>query len=158
MQAKIIGGLANPKRLEIVQLLSHESLSVNQLVEMTGISQANLSQHLMHLRKIGVVESRVQAQKRIYSLTSKHVATIGKAARLAFLERTGITVDEKLKDLHTSIDPVCGMEVLAHMAAARTSYKGKSYYFCATGCEKKFTSAPESFLHMHQNQEVNHGF
>jgi DNA-binding transcriptional ArsR family regulator len=157
MQAKIIGGLANPKRLEIVQLLSHESLSVNRLVEMTGISQANLSQHLMHLRKVGVVSSLIQGQKRIYSLTSKHVAVIGEAARLTFLERSGVTVDEKLNSLQTYIDPVCGMEVLAHMAAASKTYKGKHYYFCATGCEKKCMAMPQSFLHTHQNQEVSNG-
>src|SRR5687767_8350243 len=44
------------------------------------------------------------------------------------------------------IDPVCGMTVDPAGAAGHTEYKGKTYYFCATSCLRKFTADPERYL------------
>ncbi len=43
-------------------------------------------------------------------------------------------------------DPVCGMTVDEKKAAAKSEYKGKTYYFCAAGCKKSFDANPEKFL------------
>ncbi|MBI4303030.1 MAG: YHS domain-containing protein [Chloroflexi bacterium] len=43
-------------------------------------------------------------------------------------------------------DPVCGMEVDEKKAAAKSTYKGQTYYFCAAGCKKAFDATPEKFL------------
>ena len=43
-------------------------------------------------------------------------------------------------------DPVCGMMVDPEKAKARVEYGGRSYYFCSTGCGKRFEQAPEQFL------------
>jgi YHS domain-containing protein len=45
-----------------------------------------------------------------------------------------------------AIDPVCGMEVDESSAAATYEYRGKTYYFCATGCKESFVSDPEKYL------------
>ncbi len=45
-----------------------------------------------------------------------------------------------------SRDPVCNMEVDEKKAAAKSEYKGKSYYFCAVGCKKAFDKDPEKYL------------
>ncbi|MFC2157534.1 ArsR/SmtB family transcription factor [Acidobacteriota bacterium] len=50
--------LANPKRQEILDNLRGKELTVNELVKVTGISQANLSQHLAILRTKGIVSTR----------------------------------------------------------------------------------------------------
>jgi YHS domain-containing protein len=42
-------------------------------------------------------------------------------------------------------DPVCGMQVDEKKAAATAEYKGKSYYFCSTGCDQRFEKNPEKF-------------
>jgi YHS domain-containing protein len=42
-------------------------------------------------------------------------------------------------------DPVCGMEVDEAKAAATSSYKGKTYYFCSPGCKKDFDSNPDKY-------------
>ncbi len=44
------------------------------------------------------------------------------------------------------IDPVCHMEVNEKTAAAKSEYKGKTYYFCAVGCKKAFDKNPEKYL------------
>jgi P-type Cu+ transporter len=43
-------------------------------------------------------------------------------------------------------DPVCGMTVDSESAAARAEYGGKTYYFCAPGCAKRFQQTPEKYL------------
>ena len=43
-------------------------------------------------------------------------------------------------------DPVCGMTVAPEQAAARVDYAGKTYYFCAAGCARKFSENPEKYL------------
>ena len=43
-------------------------------------------------------------------------------------------------------DPVCGMNVDAGKAAAKVEYGGKTYYFCAPGCAKRFQQAPEKYV------------
>ncbi len=43
-------------------------------------------------------------------------------------------------------DPVCGMTVDLKNAAAKSEYKGKTYYFCAPGCKAAFDKDPEKYL------------
>lgn len=42
-------------------------------------------------------------------------------------------------------DLVCGMEV-DEKKAAKTTYKGKTYYFCCATCQWAFESDPEKFI------------
>ncbi|MBI2206347.1 MAG: YHS domain-containing protein [Candidatus Rokubacteria bacterium] len=43
-------------------------------------------------------------------------------------------------------DPVCAMDVEPAKAAAQSSYKGQTYWFCAVGCKQKFDRDPEKYL------------
>ena len=43
-------------------------------------------------------------------------------------------------------DLVCGMDVDEKKAAAKSEYKGKTYYFCAMGCKKAFDADPEKYI------------
>jgi len=43
-------------------------------------------------------------------------------------------------------DVVCGMMVDPATAAAKTEYKGQTYYFCAPGCKVAFEKEPEKYL------------
>ncbi len=43
-------------------------------------------------------------------------------------------------------DPVCGMEVEEGKEAAKTEYKGTSYFFCSRGCKVAFDKDPEKYL------------
>ncbi|MCJ7582888.1 MAG: copper ion binding protein, partial [Candidatus Aminicenantes bacterium] len=45
-----------------------------------------------------------------------------------------------------AIDPICGMNVNEEEAAGVSEYKGKKYYFCSTGCKKKFEKNPELII------------
>ncbi len=44
-----------------------------------------------------------------------------------------------------AIDPVCKMEVDEKTAKFKASHGGKTYYFCAAGCQKAFEKNPEKY-------------
>jgi YHS domain-containing protein len=43
-------------------------------------------------------------------------------------------------------DPICGMTVDTKRAAGASQYKGKTYYFCAAACKKKFDADPARYV------------
>ena len=43
-------------------------------------------------------------------------------------------------------DLVCGMDVDEKTAKFKTEYMGKTYYFCAPGCKRRFEKNPEEFI------------
>lgn len=43
-------------------------------------------------------------------------------------------------------DPVCKMMIDEKNAVATSTYKGKTYYFCAKVCKEKFDREPEKFI------------
>jgi YHS domain-containing protein len=42
-------------------------------------------------------------------------------------------------------DPVCGMIIDSDTAAARSSHRGQTYYFCSTECLRQFEADPEKY-------------
>jgi len=42
-------------------------------------------------------------------------------------------------------DPVCGMAVETSMASYLSEYKGKTFYFCCSGCKQAFDKQPEVY-------------
>jgi Cu+-exporting ATPase len=49
----------------------------------------------------------------------------------------------------TAIDPVCGMTVDPATSRHRHTHHRHSYYFCSTGCRRKFAADPEKYLDKH---------
>jgi DNA-binding transcriptional ArsR family regulator len=60
--------MSHPERLLMLCRMDEGEVSVNELVELSGLSQSSVSQHLALLREEGVVNVRGEAQVRYYSL------------------------------------------------------------------------------------------
>jgi YHS domain-containing protein len=45
-----------------------------------------------------------------------------------------------------AIDPVCKMQVDENKSAGKSDYNGKTYYFCAPVCKRKFDENPQQYL------------
>jgi DNA-binding transcriptional ArsR family regulator len=58
--------LAEPNRRRILDLLSVRERYVGELVDALEISQPTVSKHLRLLKEAGLVDSRVEAQRRLY--------------------------------------------------------------------------------------------
>jgi DNA-binding transcriptional ArsR family regulator len=60
--------LAEPSRRRILDLLLEDERPVGELVHELGLSQPAVSKHLKVLRDAGLVEARVDGQRRVYRL------------------------------------------------------------------------------------------
>lgn len=66
--ARLVGSLANARRLEIVELLKDRERRVSELAATLGLPQATTSQHLAILRRAGIVETRKAGNAVYYRL------------------------------------------------------------------------------------------
>ncbi len=60
------------------------------------------------------------------------------------LARSEVASDEAAAQMFK--DPVCGMNVNPHVAAATEVHGGKTYYFCTQVCAGKFRAEPDRYL------------
>ena len=85
----LIRVLADPLRLQIVNLLARETLCTTHLVEETGARQTNLSNHLKVLRDAEIVETEPCGRFTYYRLRPDVIATLaGRFTDLAEAART----------------------------------------------------------------------
>ncbi|WP_040434688.1 ArsR/SmtB family transcription factor [Schaalia vaccimaxillae] len=74
--ADFFKALGNESRLQLVCALEDGDHTVNELVELTGMTQPLVSQHLKVLRQIHLVTGTRTGQSITYSLTDHHVAHV----------------------------------------------------------------------------------
>jgi DNA-binding transcriptional ArsR family regulator len=60
--------IAEPNRRAILSLLASSERSVGEIEEQLHLTQPSVSKHLRVLREAGFVESRVDAQRRLYRI------------------------------------------------------------------------------------------
>jgi len=70
LHAEMCKTISNPRRQAILDTIRGGELTVSELIEKTGISQANLSQHLAILRSKGVVKTRRDGNNIYYSISN----------------------------------------------------------------------------------------
>jgi len=68
LQAELCHTLTDPIRLELLHLIGNGEQTVGELVEATGLRQANVSQHLAILRQRLIVQTRRTGTTVHYSL------------------------------------------------------------------------------------------
>lgn len=76
LKAKLFRGFSDPSRLSILDALRAGPLTVTEIVEATGLSQSNASNHLRCLRECGLVTSTPEHRYVRYQLSDQRVATL----------------------------------------------------------------------------------
>lgn len=76
LQAKLFRGFADPSRLAILEALRESERTVGDLVQITGLSQPNVSNHLGCLRDCGLVSARQQGRNVHYTLSDPRVGQL----------------------------------------------------------------------------------
>ena len=76
LKAKLFRGFADPSRLSIVEALRGGPLSVGEIVEATGLSQSNTSNHLSCLADCGLVLGERDGRYIHYRLSDARVAEL----------------------------------------------------------------------------------
>jgi len=76
MTAALFEVIAESNRRRVLDLLRDQDHTVGELVDALDLSQPAVSKHLRVLRDAGLVEARVDAQHRIYSLRPEPLADV----------------------------------------------------------------------------------
>ena len=72
--ADILGVIAHPARVRIIEELGQGEKDVSELVELTGLAQPTVSQHLAALRARKLVRDRRDGRLVYYSLSQRELA------------------------------------------------------------------------------------
>lgn len=91
--------LAEPNRRRILDLLREEERPVGELVRLLAASQPSVSKHLRVLRDAGLVEVRVDAQRRLYRVRPEPLREVA-----AWLEPYRQLWESRLDDLERHLD------------------------------------------------------
>jgi ArsR family transcriptional regulator len=87
LHANICKTLANPRRLEIIEVLRNDEFTATQLTQKIHISNANLSQHMKILIEKGVVLSRREGINVFYKLSDARITKACDMMREVLLKR-----------------------------------------------------------------------
>lgn len=132
--------LGHAKRLEIICLLHGHELTVNQIVQMTSLRQATVSQHLMLLKQNGLVKTNKMGKEIYYFLTMDRFASLS-----LFID--GLTKVRPMTEAEPRvIDPICHMHLTPSSASYTSEYDGVRHYFCGKGCLKEFNALYKGHL------------
>jgi DNA-binding transcriptional ArsR family regulator len=87
MQAEVSKTLAHPIRLAILHSLRDREKTVNELVEIIGVSQSNLSQHLAIMRQKQILETRRQGSNVYYRVSNPNINKACDMVRAVLLDQ-----------------------------------------------------------------------
>ncbi len=76
VKARLFRGFSDPSRLKILERLRESPCTVSTLVENTGLSQPNVSNHLGCLRECGLVRAEKRGRYVTYRLSDDRVAEL----------------------------------------------------------------------------------
>jgi DNA-binding transcriptional ArsR family regulator len=76
IKAKLFRGFADPSRLTLIEVLRNGKRSVGELVEITGLSQPNVSNHLRCLADCDLVKKQRDGRYIYYRLSDPRITTI----------------------------------------------------------------------------------
>jgi|SRR5581483_5982591 len=76
LKARLFRGFSDMSRLSILEVLRDGPLSVGSIVEKTGLSQSNVSNHLRCLLDCDLVVSTPQGRYTLYQLSDQRVAAL----------------------------------------------------------------------------------
>jgi len=82
--AQSMKAMAHPLRLKILCTLGGQEVSVQEIVELVGTSQSNISQHLAILRDKGILSSRKDANRVFYKVGDERTLRLIEMMREVF--------------------------------------------------------------------------
>jgi len=85
--AQVCGVFSNPTRIRLLDLLGSGEKSVKRLMDLSGLSQANVSQHLGIMKLKGIVLSRRSGRMVYYRVSDPRIIQAFKIIRAVISER-----------------------------------------------------------------------
>lgn len=88
----VLHALAEPRRIQLLRLLTDRQLCTRDLVSETGMAQPLVSHHLRVLRQSMLVESTVCTNLRVYRVRAETLRVLG--------ERLGVMAERAAETAH----------------------------------------------------------
>ena len=98
LHADVCRALANPLRIEVIDILQKGELCFSDILEETGGLKSNLSQHLSVMVSNGILNVRKDSRCNYYSLSSSKVAKACSLMREVLIESI-----EKQQEYHKQL-------------------------------------------------------
>ncbi len=89
LHAEMCKTFSSPARIEILDCIGPGKSTVMEIVERTGLGQANVSQHLAIMKYSGAVKSHRKGRNVIYSVASPKIIKAFNIIRQALKEKLG---------------------------------------------------------------------
>ncbi|HEY4789201.1 MAG TPA: metalloregulator ArsR/SmtB family transcription factor [Bacteroidales bacterium] len=86
LHANICKALANPIRIEIIDVLNDKEMSFGELQEETGVLKSNLSQHLSLMVSNGILIQRKEGLNAFFKLSTPKIGTACRLMREVLIE------------------------------------------------------------------------
>lgn len=86
LHANICKALANPIRIEIIDILNDKELTFGQIQEITSVMKSNLSQHLSMMVSNGILSQRKEGLNMYFKLTTEKIAVACRMMREVLIE------------------------------------------------------------------------
>ncbi len=87
LQAEISKTLAHPLRLALLHTLKDGEKTVNELVDIIGASQSNISQHLALMRQRQIVKTRKDGSSVYYTVANPKISQACDTMREVLMEQ-----------------------------------------------------------------------
>ncbi|QOS77328.1 winged helix-turn-helix transcriptional regulator [Paenibacillus sp. JNUCC31] len=106
MDMALLGALAEPNRMNIVELLRDGPLTVGEIAEQLGLRQPQASKHLKVLSDHGILDVRAEANRRIYKLRPEPFQTLDEWVQSFqnIMEERFDNLDHYLRELQSKKD------------------------------------------------------
>jgi len=98
LQAEVSKTMAHPLRLAILHSLKDGEKTVNDLTELTGAGQSNVSQHLALMRQRDIVRTRKEGSNIYYRVASPKISQACDMIREVLLEQ--LSQKQELAKIH----------------------------------------------------------
>lgn len=107
IQIAALFALAEPNRLNIVELLRDGPLTVGEIADRLSLRQPQASKHLKVLSDAGILEVKADANRRIYQLRSEPFQALGAWAKsfLQVMEERYDNLEAYLRELGSDDAP-----------------------------------------------------
>ena len=79
--AELFKALAHPARVRVLELLAEQEHTMGELAKLSGMEPSHLSQHVMQLRRAGIVDRRRDGTTVVCSLGDPQIAELLALAR-----------------------------------------------------------------------------
>ena len=86
LHANICKALANPIRIEIIDLLNSKEMTFGDILAETGVLKSNLSQHLSLMVSSGILVQRKEGTNTYFKLSTERIATACQIMREVLIE------------------------------------------------------------------------